>query len=117
MEHIVLSHISKHLAANNIIVENQHGFREKRSCETQLVEAIHDWAECVNRSGQTDVLLLDFSKAFDKVPHQRLATKLQHYGIRGRTLKWINGFLTNREQCVVINPSGHINVKSTLNQR
>ena len=92
MEHIVLSHVSKHLATNNIIIDNQHGFREKRSCETQLIGTIQDWAECLNRSGQTDVLLLDFSKAFDKVPHQRLAVKLRHYGIDGKTLNWIQGF-------------------------
>jgi hypothetical protein len=48
-------------------------------------------------------LLLDFSKAFDKVPHQRLALKLHHYGIRGHTLKWIQSFLNNREQCVSVN--------------
>ena len=99
----MLSHVSKHLAANNIIIDNQHGFREKRSCETQLIDAIQDWAECLNRSGQTDVLLLDFSKAFDKVPNQRLAVKLRHYGIDGKTLNWIQGFLSKREQCVVIN--------------
>ena len=93
LEHIVLSHVSKHLSSNNIIIDNQHGFREKRSCETQLTDAVQDWSECLNRSGQTDVLLLDFSKAFDRVPHQRLAVKLRHYGIDGRTLNWIQGFL------------------------
>ena len=103
MEHIVLSHMSKHLSNHNIIVENQHGFREKRSCETQLLEAMHDWAECLNRTSQTDILMLDFSKAFDKVPHQRLAAKLHHYGIRGKTLCWIQGFLANREQSVTMN--------------
>ena len=103
MEHIVLSHISKHLSANNVIIDHQHGFREKRSCETQLLEAVHDWSECLNRSSQSDVLLLDFSKAFDKVPHQRLALKLHHYGIRGNTLRWIQAFLDNREQCVSVN--------------
>ena len=81
MEHIVLSYVSKHLATYNIIVENQHRFQEKRSCETQLLEATYDWAECLNRSGETDILLLDFSQAFAKVPHQRLGDKLHHYGI------------------------------------
>ena len=60
MEHIVLSYVSKHLATYNIIVENQHGFRVKRSCETQLLEAIHDWAECLNNLGQTDILAVGF---------------------------------------------------------
>ena len=45
---------------------------------------------------QTDVVVLDFSKAFDVVPHQRLLHKLDHYGIRGTTLNWIQNFLTNR---------------------
>ena len=75
MEHIILSHIAKHLAANRILIDNQHGFREKLSCETQLVEAIHDWAWTIDKECQTDVLLLDFSKAFDKVAHQKLLYK------------------------------------------
>lgn len=72
MEHIILSHIAKHLAANNILIDQQHGFRQRFSCETQLITAINDWAKCINSRSQTDVILLDFSKAFDSVPHQRL---------------------------------------------
>ena len=52
---------------------------------------------------QTDLILLDFSKAFDKVAHEKLIQKLHHYGIRGDTLKWIKAFLDNRKQAVVIN--------------
>ena len=52
---------------------------------------------------QTDLILLDFSKAFDKVAHEKLLLKLNHYGIRGHTLKWIKGFLDNRKQAEVIN--------------
>lgn len=103
MEHIVLSHTAKHLAGNNIIIDAQHGFREKLSCETQLIQATQDWSEVLNRGGQTDVLLLDFSKAFDKVPHLRLASKLKYYGIRGKTVNWIQDFLAGREQCVAVN--------------
>jgi hypothetical protein len=103
MEHIVLSHTAKHLARNNIIIDAQHGFHEKMSCETQLIQATQDWSEVLNRGGQSDVLLLDFSKAFDKVPHLRLATKLKYYGIRGKTVNWIQDFLAGREQCVAVN--------------
>ena len=103
MEHIILSHTAKHLAANKIIIDEQHGFREKLSCETQLIQANQDWSEVLDRGGQTDVLLLDFSKAFDKVPHRRLSTKLSFYGIRGKTLGLIQGFLSGREQCVAVN--------------
>jgi hypothetical protein len=103
MEHIVLSHMAKHLARHNIIINHQHGFRERLSCETQLIEALHDWSGSLNRSKQMDVLMLDFSKAFDTVPHHRLSIKLQHYGIRGRTIQWINDFLSDRVQSVVVN--------------
>ena len=54
---------------------------------------------------QTDLIVLDFSKAFDVVPHQRLLHKLDHYGIRGPTLLWIQNFLTTRTQKVVVDGS------------
>ena len=55
--------------------------------------------------GQIDVILLDFSKAFDTVPHQRLLHKLKSYGITHHTLNWINAFLTNRTHQVLVNGS------------
>ena len=71
MEHIVLSHMAKHLASNNIIVDDQHGFRKYYLCETQLITALHDWASTINCRKRSDVILLDFSKAFYSVPHER----------------------------------------------
>ena len=59
-----------HLQNNNILCNAQHGFRHGRSCETQLIETIDDFARSLNDSGQTDVIALDFSKASDKVPHE-----------------------------------------------
>ena len=103
MEHIILSHMAKHLSLNNILTDQQHGFREKFSCETQVISAIHDWAKGINFRSQTDVILLDFSKAFDSVPHERLLVKLDFYGIRGKMLNWIRAFLTNRKQKVSVN--------------
>ena len=89
MEHIILSHMSEHLSLNNILTDQQHGFREKFSCETQLISAGHDWAKGINPCRQTGEILLDFSKAFDCVPHQRLLAKVDFYGIRGKMLGWI----------------------------
>ena len=54
---------------------------------------------------QTDVVLLDFCKAFDRVPHHRLCYKFSCYGIRGNTLSWIKNFLSGRLKQVIIN--GH----------
>jgi hypothetical protein len=105
MEHIILSHVSKHLAYHNILINEQHGFRKLFSCETQLITAINDWAKSINQKKQTDAILLDFSKAFDSVPHLRLMSKLDHYGIRGLSANWIKAFLSNRSQVVSINGS------------
>ena len=100
IEHIVLSHMWKHLSANDVILNHQHVFQTGLSCQTQLVEAIHDWASSMNNNKQTDILFLDFSKAFDTVPN-----KLNYYGITGPTLQWINSFLSNRTQTVSVNGS------------
>ena len=74
------------LLKHDILVESQHGFHSGRSCETQLVQFIHDL--CENLDGahnrgqkQTDLIIMDFAKAFDKVPHRRLVYKLEYYGI------------------------------------
>ena len=75
-----------------VVYEMQHGFREKRSCETQLIMLIDELAKNMHMGKQTDLILLDFSKAFDKVAHEKLLLKLHHYGIRGDTL---NGLRTS----------------------
>ena len=59
-------------------------------------------AENIDRNQQVDLILLDFSKAFDKVPHQRLLHKIKHYGIRGKTHQWLMDFLDNRTQQVLV---------------
>ena len=105
LEHIVLSHMAKHLSHHNIILDSQHGFREKLSTVTQLTTSVNDWSTTLENRGQSDVILLDFSKAFDRVSHQHLSAKLKFYGIRGSTLTWINAFLSNRYQSVSVN--GH----------
>lgn len=73
------------------------------ACETQLISVIHDWARSINARNQTDAILLDFSKAFDSVPRQRLPLMLDYYGIKGNVLLWIKALLLNRSQCVSIN--------------
>ena len=91
-----------HLEANKILVDYQHGFRKRRSCETQLINTIEDLAKNLDAKGQTDVLILDLSRAFDVVPHRQLIRKLEHYGIRGKLLDWIKAWLLYRQQCVVV---------------
>ena len=67
MEHITLSHIARHIAKNNIITNEQHGFRNKLSTIAQLTNATTDWTDTLSNKGQTDIIFLDFSKAFDKI--------------------------------------------------
>ena len=107
LEHILVSNINKHLAFESILADCQHGFRSQRSCETQLVQFYHDIVEnldgAYNRGHkQTDLIIMDFAKAFDKVPHRRLLYKLRYYGIRGTTLQWITSWLSGRSQKVVL---------------
>ena len=83
------------------------------SCETQLLEFVNDIANNMNNGLQTDVCVLDFSKAFDKVGHRRLIDKLKGYGITGETNKWINSFLSNRTQSVVVDGTKSSNIQVT----
>ena len=91
-----------HFDQCNILTDKQHGFRRKRSCETQLVTTIQKIAQNLTSKGQVDIIFLDFAKAFDKVPHRRLLHKLKLYGVDGTTLAWISSFLSSRKQLVLL---------------
>ena len=80
----------------------QHGFRQRHSCETQLITTIRDFANGLNSRGQIDAILLDFAKAFDKVDHDRLMTKLSSMGIGDSLHQWIRSFLSDRKQSVLV---------------
>ena len=103
IEHIIVININKHLDFESIFADCQHGFRSQRSCETQLVQFYHDMVSNLDRAlnpdqKKTDVIIVDFAKAFDKVPHGRLLYKLDCYGIRGSTHKWTSSWLSERSQ-------------------
>ena len=106
MEHCIASNIWSHLNKHRIIMSKQHGLRRGMSCKTQLIEAMYDWTNILKKGkGQIDVILLDISKAFDVVPHHSLLMKLYMHGITGKTHRWIEDFLGNRIQEVVVNGS------------
>ena len=92
----------EHLDNQNILNENQHGFRAKRSCESQLLMTTNDITKWMNNNIQVVIAILDFAKAFGKVAHKRLSEKLQYYGIDGTTRIWIDAFLSKRIQRVVV---------------
>ena len=118
LEHIVHSNIMSHLEDHDFITDKQHGFRRGRSCETQLALTIDDLTRILNVKGQADVIIMDFSKAFDTVPHERLLAKLYHAGIHGSLHSWIRTFLTKRSQQVALDGafSSSIHVTSGVPQ-
>ena len=83
LEHVISSSIMKHLDQNNILSPFQHGFRLRHSCETRLLATVHDLAKGIDQHLQSNLVLLDFTKAFDSVPNKHLFLKLQHSGING----------------------------------
>jgi hypothetical protein len=93
-----MSHADKY----NILHNFQHGIRKLRSCETQLIEFIDDVIQNLDDGKQTDVIIMDFPKAFDKVSHYLLMHKQEHYGIRGMINNWMESFLSGRTQAVIV---------------
>ena len=109
MERMIRDKVMDYFESNNLFTKDQHGFRQGRSCTTQLLEILEIWSKFIDEGKAFDCIYLDYAKAFDKVPHTRLCYKADHYGIKGNLLKWIKSFLTNRSQTVNIN-----SVKSSI---
>ena len=102
MEHVITKRILSHLENNSLLYDVQHGFRHSRSCETQLLSFVQEHTANSDKNIQTDLIIMDFAKAFDKLPHQRLLCKFKFYGIKNETLSWISVFLSNRTHTVVL---------------
>ncbi|KAI8493802.1 hypothetical protein Bbelb_281490 [Branchiostoma belcheri] len=103
LEGIVRDRIVDHMKSNELFTKHQHGFLPGRSTVTQILECLEDWTESLDGGEPTDVIYLDFRKAFDSVPIQRLLTKIASYGIKGKLLQWIASFLSDRKQRVCVN--------------
>ena len=95
-EHIIMHNILRHLDDDSILNNCQHGFPARCSCETQLLTLALELAESIDKRRQVVLIILDFSKAFECVPHQCLLTKTDHYSIRGQTDRWIQSVLSER---------------------
>ena len=105
MERIVARKMRAFLEEHISLSQLQHEFRPRHSCLTQLLETVHQWAATLDKGKSIHAVFLDFAKAFESVPHQRLLIKRDHIGVRGQVLKWVESFLTGRLQRVVVN--GH----------
>lgn len=103
MESIIRDEIFSFLMENNLLSQTQFGFIKGRSTVLQLLKVLDEWTESLQSGGQIDVIYTDFEKAFDKVPHKRLLSKLKSYKINGNIIEWIESFLLSRKQRVKIN--------------
>jgi Reverse transcriptase (RNA-dependent DNA polymerase) len=106
LESIIRDELVSHMTDNGLIKESQHRFVKGRSCATNLVEFFDYVSEAVDGGGSVDAIFLDFAKAFDKVPKKRLLEKLRSIGVGGQVLTWIESWLMNCKQHVVIDGEG-----------
>lgn len=96
MEKIIANQLREFLVSNSVIPNCQHGFVPKRSVTTNLLNNLDIWSKAFDEGIPVDIVYIDFEKAFDRVPIERLLYKLEHYGVRGNLLRWIEDFLKNR---------------------
>lgn len=103
MESIIRDHVLKYFLVNDFFSNKQFGFLKGRSTVLQLLNIIDEWTLSLDLGGQIDCIYMDFEKAFDKVPHRRLISKLLSYGINSNIIAWILDFLDKRQFRVIVN--------------
>ena len=104
-ESFIRDALYNHIVDTGLLSSKQFGFCKGRSCVTQLLCTIHNWMKSLDNRKSVDAIYLDFSNAFDIVPHKRLLHKLNKYGINGNVLNWITDFLSDRTQFITVNGS------------
>jgi hypothetical protein len=102
MESVIKDQLLNYLLHKKLITKHQHGFLNKRSTATNLLECTQDWIVALSNHHCVDVIYIDFSRAFDSIVFTKLIAKLKNCGIDGKLLAWLTGFLHNRTQCVVL---------------
>ena len=102
LETIIRDHMMDFLIKHKLINPSQHGFLKAKSCLTNLLCFLEEITKWVDDGSPVDVIYLDFQKAFDKVPHQRLISKLKSHGMGNSIINWIEQWLPDRRQRVVV---------------
>src|SRR5579864_1197888 len=93
MESIITDNIAQYINVNKLFSNYQYGFIKGRSAILQLLNILDDWTSAMDSGKQVEIIYTDFAKAFDKVPHQCLLTKLKGYGLDNKLISWISEFL------------------------
>ncbi len=102
LEKLMFNRVNSFLEDENIIYQNQFGFRPKHSTNHALITITEQIKKTLDHGDYACGVFVDFQKAFDTVNHNILLSKLDRYGIRGPTLDWFRSYLTNRYQFVSI---------------
>ena len=102
LERLIKDHMVEFLVKHNLFNSSQHGFLKARSCLTNMLCFLEEITKWIDVGSPVDIIYLDFQKAFDKVPHQRLLLKLKAHGIGDSITDWIEQWLTDRRQRVVV---------------
>ena len=102
MESVIKDQLLSYLLNNKLISRHQHAFISKHSTASNLIECVHDWLVSLNSARSTDVIYVDFSRAYDSIVISKLLFKIRYYGFSGNLFNWIEQFLSNRSQRTVI---------------
>jgi hypothetical protein len=103
LESLIRDHIMSHVLNNDLLSNKQYGFVKGRSTMLQLLHMLDRWTQYLEEGGQVDAIYTDFEKAFDKVPHRRLISKLKAFGINSNIVNWVQDFLSDRKHRVKVN--------------
>jgi hypothetical protein len=103
LESIIKDSVMDHLLTQELIKDTQHRFMPGRSCASNLAIFLDMATKVIDEGKSADIFYLDFAKAFDKVPHQRLMIKVRAKGIDGKVGRWLEEWLKDRTQTVVVN--------------
>ena len=98
MEHVIASYLRQAWDKNDWLYEGQHGFRPGYSCKSQVITVCQDIANSLDNGDKTDAIIVDFSKAYDLVPHGQLLTKIANSGMDSMVVVWIREFFTSHAE-------------------
>ena len=99
-EHVIASYLRQVWDKNDWLYEDQHVFRPGYSYESKVIAVCQDIADSLDNGDKIDAIIVDFSKAFDLVPHGRLLTKIANSDVDSRVMVWIREFLLDSTQRV-----------------
>ena len=99
LERLIKDHMVDFLVRHKLLNSSLHEFLKVRSCLTNMLCFLEEITKCIDEGSPVDIIYLDFQKAFDKVPHQRLLLKLKAHGIGNGLIDWIEQWLTDKSCC------------------